>query len=117
MTFDWSSQGYLNAFTTTLSQASNNLTITRTTSPNAANVPMRGAFPANGHIALLVQLWTSTDMSWLAGAARASCVRRHYFPTISNCAQDRTANSLTAFRLSCPPSTMPRQPFFLFFVD
>jgi hypothetical protein len=79
VTFDWSSQGYLNAFTTTLSQASNNLTITRKTAPNAANVPVLGAFPANGHIALLVQLWTSTDMTWLAGESRLLCPKLRLF--------------------------------------
>lgn len=67
VTFDWNPKGYLNGFTTTLSQGSNSLTISRQTSPNAANVPSAGGFPLDGRVALLVQLWTSSHMSWLAG--------------------------------------------------
>jgi hypothetical protein len=56
VTFDWNPKGYLNGFTTTLSQGSNSLTISRQTSPNAANVPSAGGFPLDGRVALLVQV-------------------------------------------------------------
>jgi hypothetical protein len=86
VTFDWNPDGYLNAFTTVLSQNQQTLMISRETAPNAANVSLLGGFPLDGRIALLAQvqlplqpsrpschtrpqLWTSADMSWLSGAA------------------------------------------------
>jgi hypothetical protein len=56
VTFDWNPEGFLNGFATTLSQAANNVTITRKTSPNAAGVPSLGGFPLDGNVALLVQV-------------------------------------------------------------
>jgi len=70
VSFDWSPEGYLKGFSTTLTQGSNTVTIPRQSSPNQANVPMKGGFPLDGRVALLVQLWTSQGdgMSWLSGA-------------------------------------------------
>jgi len=68
--FDWSAEGrYLNGFSTTLTQGPFSTTLTRTTTPNAWDVPIRGGFPADGRVALLIQLWTSPGdgMSWLSG--------------------------------------------------
>lgn len=73
--------GYLRGFTTTLSQGSGSIELTRQTSPNSASVPLEHGFPESGRMALLVQLWMSTPgsgtegaelggsgMSWLSGA-------------------------------------------------
>jgi hypothetical protein len=68
--FDWDqADGYLRGFTTTLTQGGKNLSISRVASPNQAEVPIKGGFPDDGRVALLVQLWTSQGegMSWLSG--------------------------------------------------
>jgi hypothetical protein len=56
VTFDWNRNGYLDGFTTTLSQGTTSVTIPRQTSPNAASVPSSGGFPSDGRVALLVQV-------------------------------------------------------------
>jgi len=71
VSFDWDSAGaYLKGFTTTLTQGSNTVTLPRVSTPNQAEVPIKGGFSADGRVALLVQLWTSQGegMSWLSGA-------------------------------------------------
>jgi hypothetical protein len=57
----------LNNFTLTVSQAGKILNMTRPVANNPANVPLAGGFGADGKMGLLAQLWTSPDMSWLAG--------------------------------------------------
>lgn len=68
--FDWAAEGYLAGFSTTLTQGSKTLTLPRQTTPNPANVPIKGGFPKDGGMAMLVQLWTSmgNGMSWLSGS-------------------------------------------------
>ena len=71
VSFDWdSTDGYLKGFTTTLTQGATTVTLPRVSTPNQADVPIEGGFPADGRVALLVQLWTSQGqgMSWLSGA-------------------------------------------------
>eukprot|EP00315_Gephyrocapsa_oceanica_P058230 CAMPEP_0185483888 /NCGR_PEP_ID=MMETSP1366-20130426/8884_1 /TAXON_ID=38817 /ORGANISM="Gephyrocapsa oceanica, Strain RCC1303" /LENGTH=458 /DNA_ID=CAMNT_0028091885 /DNA_START=69 /DNA_END=1443 /DNA_ORIENTATION=- len=73
--------GALRAFTTTLSQGSNTIELTRQTTPNSFSVPIAGGFPDSGRVALLVQLWFSSPgsgtegqenggsgMDWLSGS-------------------------------------------------
>ena len=70
VTFDWdSADGYLKGFSTTLTQGATTVTLPRVSTPNQAEVPIKGGFPADGRVALLVQLWTSqgAGMSWLSG--------------------------------------------------
>lgn len=69
VSFDWSDEGYLKGFSTTLTQGSNTVTLPRQSTPNQAEVPIKGGFPEDGRVALLVQLWTSKGegMSWLSG--------------------------------------------------
>jgi hypothetical protein len=69
VSFDWNSNGYLDAFTTTLTQGSYSVTIDRQTSPNAANVPSPGGFPRDGRVALLVQVCSAQ-----AGPAHHMCL-------------------------------------------
>ena len=71
ISFDWDgANGYLKGFTTTLTQGTTTVTLPRVTTPNPAEVPIKGGFSADGRVALLVQLWTSQDtgMSWLSGS-------------------------------------------------
>ena len=67
--FDWSADGYLASFVTTLTQGAKTVVLPRQSTPNQANVPIKGGFPADGRVAILVQLWTSKGdgMSWLSG--------------------------------------------------
>ena len=75
VSFDWDgTEGYLKGFTTTLTQPNaqggvTTVTLPRVSTPNQAEVPIKGGFPADGRVALLVQLWTSQGdgMSWLSG--------------------------------------------------
>jgi len=69
VSFDWSTDGYLKGFATTLTQGSKTVTLPRITTPNSASVPMLDGFPEDGRVAILVQLWTSQGdgMSWLSG--------------------------------------------------
>ena len=70
VSFDWSDDGkYLKGFATTLTQGSKTVTLPRKSTPNHAEVPIKGGFSADGKVALLVQLWTSKGegMSWLSG--------------------------------------------------
>ncbi|KAL7533835.1 hypothetical protein ACHAWF_004635 [Thalassiosira exigua] len=58
--FDWNDDGgFLEAFSTTLTQGSQAVTLTRNTTGNAWHVPVDGGFPSDGKMALLLQLWTS----------------------------------------------------------
>ena len=68
--FDWSADGYLKGFSTTLTQGSTTVTIPRQSTPNQADVPIHGGFSDDGRVAILVQLWTSKGegMSWLSGS-------------------------------------------------
>jgi len=67
--FDWAAEGYLAGFRTTLTQGSKTVMLPRQTTPNPASVPIKGGFPNDGGMAILVQLWTSAGdgMSWLSG--------------------------------------------------
>ena len=68
VSFGWDSAAkVLNDFTVTLTQEAHSVTIKRPVSNNPANVPLAGGFGADGKMGLLAQLWTSPDMSWLAG--------------------------------------------------
>ena len=69
VSFDWSPEGFLSGFSTTLTQGANTVTLPRQATPNQAEVPIKGGFPEDAKVALLVQLWTSKGegMSWLSG--------------------------------------------------
>ena len=70
VSFDWDSAGkYLKGFTTKMTQGATTVTLPRVSSPNQAEVPIKGGFSADGRVAVLVQLWTSQGqgMSWLSG--------------------------------------------------
>eukprot|EP00928_Gymnodinium_smaydae_P093710 TRINITY_DN7800_c0_g1_i1.p1 TRINITY_DN7800_c0_g1~~TRINITY_DN7800_c0_g1_i1.p1 ORF type:complete len:421 (-),score=85.42 TRINITY_DN7800_c0_g1_i1:363-1625(-) len=69
VTFDWSDDRYLKGFSTTLTQGEKSVTLFRQSTPNEAEVPIKGGFPLDGRVAILVQLWTSKGegMSWLSG--------------------------------------------------
>ena len=66
VSFNWEDDKLI-SFTSTLSQYGKESSITRSTSKNPANVDVSNAFPADGKMGLLAQLWSSPDMSWLAG--------------------------------------------------
>jgi hypothetical protein len=71
--FDWNPEGFLNGFTTTLSQAANNVTIARKTSPNAAGVPSPGGFPLDGNVAMLVQVSSMIELREMSNCIVLLC--------------------------------------------
>ena len=109
VSFGWDAAAKtLNEFTVTLHQDAHAITMKRPVSNNPATVPLAGGFGADGKMGLLAQLWTSPDMSWLAGPGCKDTNPDSELPAVKDAQytiSDLRINSeLVHFQTKPPPS-------------